>query len=1211
MLRFAGVCLITALFYGAGLAIHARAPRLRPAAVAFAGTGLALVPVSGLAMYNFAVQDAPMAWLLTSLVGTLAYVVAAVRLDSRVLAYLSLTFVVSTAWSGVSVLGAPLVWYSAAVIGFAVAATAVTLAKSGWVPPLFLRPIMLLDPFVVPAVALAAMILPLRLERGELALIMALCGAYFAVAAVLPAAGNRLAKINGARLALTVAASAGVWQLSGSFVWALFTGAFLLALQSVAVTAAAASLQRWSPARAGRQHWTADAFVTLGAHLVLAMIMTMRVSSSTEDLLLCAVLTGTATGMYIAVRAGGAAEWAPPAALATGIVATSQLGPWLAFNLLAAATLFWAVRAMTSRSGLRRYFIFAARVAGTLAVPALVTAVMEGSHETLAAALFALSLSLVVQQVTSAVAERAGAAALLPVPTLAGFTAAGALCLMALPMTDSTSGNLLSTVALVVQLLASLAAGSLLFPRSAAGATWQPVAVEWLPLAIALTAVMTAYSGVSPGLANGLLVLVVLYLATSAVRSAAIGQRWAYWWMARGAATLLLAMAYGDLQERSGPLVIAGGSISLPTVLIVGLGVQLVFPLVAAIRDRAPDAVVADVALVLALQTATLALAVILPASALGAADWQRTVTITVMALSAAASGYVFRDLTAAAAAFAPSMMAVLLVCSAGILPDVELLLGIFAVYSAVMVVAAEPGQAKGAYFASARILTAALALVFSYDVTASAAAVSLTFAVVLAGQHVVRWFMRHRLVQVPFQDAAVWLTLAAQALLPALYVIQAGAGSAVYAAEGGRGVVLAELLLLLLGAVAAHRLFAARGAQYLSVYAVVFGVVAAGPALHFGAGTFLEAPLLSRTGVPLALLAVSLAFNASGILRLRRRQGQHADAVVRRFWLTGAAVPAVVAVLTAAETGDWITGASLLVLAVTGFTASHLERLPLLYPPAAALVLAGATRIADAVLRGTPGIWGAYLPWLAGCGLAAAVLYGASFAFGAEDGVRRRTLVCGGALGLAVPALTGLVRDATSLTAALLVAATVAVIVREVSGGTRRLAAEIGALVVTLAVQRALLVTEGHLQSPFWAVQWYVLLGAVLAAARYTAGFTTAGRVLLSSGAALLGLSGVGILFGGSGGQQLWILALHAALLLSGLLIGERMFVWWGAAGVSLCLMWALRSYTFALLALIAVGLIVFALWKLSRAKPVVPADAEPMPEPRPTPDMRPDRFS
>lgn len=100
VLRFAGVCLITALFYGAGLTLHATALRLRPAAVAFSGTGLALVPVSGLAMYNFAVQDAPLAWLITSLVGTAAYVVAAVRLDSRVLAYLSLTFMVSTAWSG-------------------------------------------------------------------------------------------------------------------------------------------------------------------------------------------------------------------------------------------------------------------------------------------------------------------------------------------------------------------------------------------------------------------------------------------------------------------------------------------------------------------------------------------------------------------------------------------------------------------------------------------------------------------------------------------------------------------------------------------------------------------------------------------------------------------------------------------------------------------------------------------------------------------------------------------------------------------------------------------------------------------------------------------------------------------------------------------------------------------------------------------------------
>ena len=90
------------------------------------------------------------------------------------------------------------------------------------------------------------------------------------------------------------------------------------------------------------------------------------------------------------------------------------------------------------------------------------------------------------------------------------------------------------------------------------------------------------------------------------------------------------------------------------------------------------------------------------------------------MALSAAASGYVFRDL-AAAAAFAPSMLAVLLVCSGDRLSDVELLLGIFAAFSAAMVVAVQLRQAKGAYFAAARLLTAALAMVFSFDITAPA----------------------------------------------------------------------------------------------------------------------------------------------------------------------------------------------------------------------------------------------------------------------------------------------------------------------------------------------------------------------------------------------------------------------------------------------------------------------------------------------------------
>ncbi|XAS66454.1 hypothetical protein V3C33_13240 [Micrococcaceae bacterium Sec5.7] len=167
MLRFAGVGAITALFYGAGFVLHARAPRLRPAAVAFAGTGLALIPVTGLAMYNFAVPNGPVAWLVTSLIGVVAYVVAAVRLESRVLVYLSLTFVVSTAWSGVSVLGGALVWYFTAMIAVAVLLAILALMRPRWLPPVYIRPLMDLHPFVVPAVAVAVTFVPLLLERAN------------------------------------------------------------------------------------------------------------------------------------------------------------------------------------------------------------------------------------------------------------------------------------------------------------------------------------------------------------------------------------------------------------------------------------------------------------------------------------------------------------------------------------------------------------------------------------------------------------------------------------------------------------------------------------------------------------------------------------------------------------------------------------------------------------------------------------------------------------------------------------------------------------------------------------------------------------------------------------------------------------------------------------------------------------------------------------
>lgn len=48
--RLASLIIVTIMFYGVGLVLHGKVERLRPAAVAFVGTGLAILPFVGVAL---------------------------------------------------------------------------------------------------------------------------------------------------------------------------------------------------------------------------------------------------------------------------------------------------------------------------------------------------------------------------------------------------------------------------------------------------------------------------------------------------------------------------------------------------------------------------------------------------------------------------------------------------------------------------------------------------------------------------------------------------------------------------------------------------------------------------------------------------------------------------------------------------------------------------------------------------------------------------------------------------------------------------------------------------------------------------------------------------------------------------------------------------------------------------------------------------------
>lgn len=132
--KFAGIVVITAAFYLAGLMLYKSYEKLRPAALAFIGTGVALVPFAGLALYNYVLPDQSWAWFITSFIGLVMYVYATMTVRNQILAYLTSAFVFSLTASSVAVLSVPLVWYFVTIIFTGAALGYIAYKKPSWLP---------------------------------------------------------------------------------------------------------------------------------------------------------------------------------------------------------------------------------------------------------------------------------------------------------------------------------------------------------------------------------------------------------------------------------------------------------------------------------------------------------------------------------------------------------------------------------------------------------------------------------------------------------------------------------------------------------------------------------------------------------------------------------------------------------------------------------------------------------------------------------------------------------------------------------------------------------------------------------------------------------------------------------------------------------------------------------------------------------------------
>ena len=116
--------LFAAIFYLVGLWLYLRQTKLRPAGVTFTGIGLVLVPLVGLAAYNFtSLHDhGPGTWFVTSVI-TLAFYILTLRLTRQsYVAYLVAFTTLSNFESGISLFNFPVYWF-----GWGMATTSILL----------------------------------------------------------------------------------------------------------------------------------------------------------------------------------------------------------------------------------------------------------------------------------------------------------------------------------------------------------------------------------------------------------------------------------------------------------------------------------------------------------------------------------------------------------------------------------------------------------------------------------------------------------------------------------------------------------------------------------------------------------------------------------------------------------------------------------------------------------------------------------------------------------------------------------------------------------------------------------------------------------------------------------------------------------------------------------------------------------------------------
>lgn len=817
--RLVGVWLATVLFYGVGLVLHGKVERLKPAAVAFAGTGLAIIPFAGLATYNLGFPNAPAVWLATSFIGTVAYVVAAVRLRSRLVAYLSLAFLLSSAWSTAAVMGAALAWYFAALIIFSavMALAGRLLAKGGPELNLFTKPLNDLGPWFAPVGLAGSLVFSLQLNAADHTLVLVAGVIYYAITVAICTPALRRWNYWGLRLSATLAAPFAGWLLQAEYVWAV--GAFTLVLAAqIIVLAYRRTVVANFLGRPRSVDW--DIFTSLMVLAASSALWTAELAlpaalgAPRESFAAWGLLVGLATAMAVVPAFLPKGEWLPLPAAAATLLCWPFLGAsdWLAVLFLGLVHAIFRHIA-TRRSVMGHAMLMVARVLATALVAAGLARFIPAQPGKVHLILAVVALVAALQLLTDALLARIGAANPLSNYAAATWSVVGTVIVVLLAIACSFTAHdgkkFLGTAPLpqlqAQFLLAALAMGLataafclIKLPRTQGYSRAEFMAPSYFVVAGLCSGLVFDAAGASAAWGAG---FAYLFVAGTLLRAhKQTMHRWIYWWGGRAVSLVLATALFQWWMENDSTTSLGGTHTGLGAVLLAALLSQLLILVMTALQGRGMAALSIDAAV-------TLLVVVLVSGAAILTGDaglWTTRAAVVLAAAGVAAvsvTGTIRRLAMPAVLWAGPGALVFLVMLSLQNRPLAIMVLGIATATFAVLAAQAASSMLRGIHFLLARIAVTVLIALVAAEFTDDTARRSLALTAVLLGQlglqgaaaGVARF--NSAVGEKLTLRAGLWLVLAAQVMVPVAYVLKTRGFET--PGTGLRWVVAVELLAL------------------------------------------------------------------------------------------------------------------------------------------------------------------------------------------------------------------------------------------------------------------------------------------------------------------------------------------------------------------------------------------------------------------------------